>query len=623
MGALPRTRTTGNQFVLVLLMFFLCTIAESVIALEYPEGTDPLPFTLSYLEDPSGSLSVQEVLAQKSQFLVSETNAPNFGFTESAYWFSINTSDQLAEEQLWLLEVGYPMLDQVNLYSRDNNGNYTVTEGGDKHPFSVRKNATRNTSFEVATSPGSENNFLLRVQTASSLQVPIKFWSMSSFASSMQTQYLLLGVYYGIMLALLAYNLMLIVWIRDPVYLYYAGYLATFSLFQLSITGLGFKYIWPESVFMAEHALPLFMSLSAFFSTIFSHSLLQVRKYMPAHHPVLVALASVFLLATLATFLFDYRWVIKSLTALVLVGSVYLIYVATQSLKSGVTTARYYLAASLSFLVCVAIYALKAQGSLPTNIFTEHAIQVGSALGAILLSFALAHRFKIIKDQVAVIQTHAKETLEQRVEERTRELKIVLEELTVSNARLEGLNNTDQLTGINNRTFFDSHIEYVWSNTARANEYLTILMVDVDHFKDINDTYGHLVGDEVLVAIAQTIKKTLTRSTDQVARYGGEEFVVALPSTHESGALIVAERIRKSVEMIRTIEFGLGSEVTVSIGISCVSPATSNLRIRDVMAQADKALYHAKHNGRNRSETFTGDSSTVVDFSTAFSSGKP
>ena len=615
---------SNNLFRSLLARFFvlLCCVAPINLQAETPiEYSDEpiLPFTLSYLEDPSGTLTLQDILTIKDEFSISDTDSPNFGFSESVYWFYTRVANPSENQEDWLMEIGYPMLDNLQLHTIASDGTQRLSESGDKLPFNTREYATRNFTFDVEILAGGYTDLYLRVDSDSSMQVPIQFWPLDTFAENKLSENLLLGGYYGILLAMLVYNMMLIPWIRDWVYVYYISYLTAFCLFQLSITGLAYKYLWPESTFLAEHAILLSMSFAGFFTTLFTHALLEVRKKLPRHHLALMAVASIYLLYAPLSFLFEYQIVVRAFNALIIGSTIYFIYVTLAALRSGVSTARFYLFSWVAFLVGVVIYALKTQGLIPTNLFTEHAIQLGSALEVVLLSFAMAHRFKTIEEKLISVQIHAKETLEQRVAERTQELKKVLDELTVSNARLEGLNNTDQLTGINNRAFFDSHIEYVWNNTARANEQLAILMVDVDHFKGINDSYGHLIGDEVLIAIAQTISKTLTRSTDQVARYGGEEFVVVLPSTHEAGAQVVAERIRKSVASIRTLDFGLGSDVTVSVGVSCISPATSKLELRDVLTQADKALYKAKDNGRNRVEVYKDlpDGDSVIDFSAA------
>ena len=162
--------------------------------------------------------------------------------------------------------------------------------------------------------------------------------------------------------------------------------------------------------------------------------------------------------------------------------------------------------------------------------------------------------------------------------------------------RLEELATTDALTGLKNRRKFDTEIDTEWRRAARGRTPVALLMIDADHFKSYNDTYGHQAGDQVLVGIAICISDSVRRAGDCAARFGGEEFAVLLPGISAADALNVAESIRQKVE--------LWSEdpkvTTVSIGVAGMMPA-AGLDWPDLIAAADKALYAAKANGRNQS----------------------
>ena len=169
---------------------------------------------------------------------------------------------------------------------------------------------------------------------------------------------------------------------------------------------------------------------------------------------------------------------------------------------------------------------------------------------------------------------------------------------TLVEADLAFLSITDGLTGLANRRRFDEMIAREWRRTRRTGSSLALLMIDADRFKQLNDTFGHIRGDEVLKAIAKVIDGTIRRPGDMAARYGGEEFVAILPDTDAGGAAMIAERIRRSVELEagHSIESGA---VTVSIGVSVARP-TGDETEGDLIAAADNALYRAKETGRNR-----------------------
>lgn len=164
---------------------------------------------------------------------------------------------------------------------------------------------------------------------------------------------------------------------------------------------------------------------------------------------------------------------------------------------------------------------------------------------------------------------------------------------------LEQLATRDGLTGLANRRCFDDTLQAEWQRALRHQQPLSLLMVDVDNFKQYNDAYGHLGGDECLQRIASAVSSEM-RANDLVARYGGEEFAVILPNQSLKGAAIVAERIRCRVEQLRLPNLGSKQHVvTVSIGAATALAAPEN-DPSQLVATADSALYRAKHMGRNR-----------------------
>lgn len=160
-------------------------------------------------------------------------------------------------------------------------------------------------------------------------------------------------------------------------------------------------------------------------------------------------------------------------------------------------------------------------------------------------------------------------------------------------ARLARMALTDGLTGIFNRAYFDSVLEQETARYQRTGRPLSILLLDLDHFKKINDTHGHLCGDRTLKVVAKTLQNEL-RKSDTACRYGGEEFAIVLPETPAKLAYAVAERIRKTIARLT-----LGFPVTISIGLSCATELKT-ITSEGMVRQADKALYAAKNGGRNR-----------------------
>ena len=187
--------------------------------------------------------------------------------------------------------------------------------------------------------------------------------------------------------------------------------------------------------------------------------------------------------------------------------------------------------------------------------------------------------------------------LEKRVASRTQELEEANRQLTM-------LSETDALTNIANRRVYERRLSEEFVSARRTNQPLSLLLIDIDHFKQYNDNYGHDYGDIALRRVAKILQNSLSRATDLVARLGGEEFVVLLPGTNAEGASAVAEKIRSNIQSTRIehLYSSANSVLTVSIGIS--TQRDREISGDEILQQADLALYKSKNNGRNRIELF-------------------
>ena len=193
---------------------------------------------------------------------------------------------------------------------------------------------------------------------------------------------------------------------------------------------------------------------------------------------------------------------------------------------------------------------------------------------------------------VETIEDHI-ENLDQKVQEKTQELK--------------HLSDTDPMTGLWNRRYFTATANTIWSLAQRDQTELSVIMLDIDWFKQVNDTYGHHTGDEVIVALAQVLKDSV-RQSDLICRFGGEEFILLLPETSLEGAVVIAEKIRKTIEEMRIVtETGDPVHFTVSVGVSQMDPQ-HDPDIETTIRRADEALYRAKESGRNRTVSHKGSS---------------
>lgn len=175
------------------------------------------------------------------------------------------------------------------------------------------------------------------------------------------------------------------------------------------------------------------------------------------------------------------------------------------------------------------------------------------------------------------------------------------EELVRLQHELQELSFKDGLTGVANRRMFDSILEVEWANARRNRQPLSMLLLDIDYFKQYNDLYGHIAGDDCLRQVGETLSGAATRARDFVARYGGEEFVVILPETDAAAARIVAERCRSQIAALAIPHGGsaVAPVVTISLGVGTVVPDHTH-EPKGLIAEVDRLLYRAKQEGRDR-----------------------
>lgn len=194
----------------------------------------------------------------------------------------------------------------------------------------------------------------------------------------------------------------------------------------------------------------------------------------------------------------------------------------------------------------------------------------------------------------------------QALEQRLRLVERENVELVMKNRALAEISSRDALTGLYTRWFVLDKIEAEISRSLRHGSPMSVLMLDIDHFKQINDSFGHPIGDRVLHAVGQVVKESC-RIYDVPGRYGGEEFCLLLPETRLDGTLPVAERIRRRVEASPLLHDGVSVNITASVGVAGLEsvPDEAIFSAAALIDRADRALYHAKERGRNRTEVWS------------------
>ncbi|MBW4935982.1 diguanylate cyclase [Marinobacter sp. F4206] len=582
---------------------------------------------VDYWQEPAAPADIKTVTAlDEANWTRNGSDSVSLGYGSGIFWFRVTLKNTTANQAQTFLEIGYPVLDRIEIYIDPETSGAESLVLGDKQPFSERPIEHRNFVVPLTLAADEPTRVYLRVNTTSSMQVPLILWNQDSFYAAEQSRTMFEGIYYGIVLVMILYNLFVFMAVGERSFLHYVGYITAMPLFLASLHGVAFQYLWPESTWWNDQSIIVFLNLAVLFGGTFSIRFINVtRENHPGFNRWTVAVIMAAGLLAAGGLLVPYRLLILPTILVAFVGCSTMLTLSIIRWRRRDPAARYYTLAWVFMLFGGIVLALSKFTVLPRNLLTENATQVGSALGVILLSLALADRLdrekkrafraqqrllreerkaRMAQEKSLQVQREANTLLEERVHARTRDLESLNEQL------LE-LSATDALTGLKNRGHFDRTFQSAVVRAFRYQEPLSLLVLDIDHFKKFNDTYGHLVGDDCLKMVAQCIRRHVTRPQDLAARYGGEEFVVLLPDTPVNGAIRVAERIRSDIEATAFRVSGDVLHLTVSAGVCSVSPEKADAT-KDIFNWADEALYEAKGQGRNRVVARKGNGQSMV-----------
>jgi diguanylate cyclase (GGDEF)-like protein len=556
---------------------------------------------VGFAVDPGGQADASAMFqaAAQDRFQPLPNGNATFGFRDGAYWFHARLFNQGHPEQRWLLVLQYSLLDYVDVYMRYPDGRVDHLASGDKLPFTARAIRYRHPNFWLDLPQSTEVELLVRTQSQSSMQAPLRIYTFGAFAEMERDAQIGIGIYDGILLALFFYNLVLWLSLRDSSHFWYMCHLAGFGLVLFCLNGLAFEYLWPSSPWLANHAIPLSMCVAQMTMHQFARLFLDLRNRFPLGDKLSMAFIAGYALLGIASFWVPYRTSVQLGTWGVFPGVMLVVFQAFQAIKRGYRPARLFLAAWAMLLFGTAMYASVSFGVLPKNFVTEYGIQIGSAMEMILLSFALAYRYANLRTENESVVREANEQLERNVSRRTAELSTALEQLADANSRLRESNRRDVLTGLFNRRHFREVFEQMLHHAVETRQPLSLLLIDLDHFKRVNDEFGHMAGDECLRMFARSLEDCLAAEAAVTARYGGEEFVVLLPGMTPARAREVAEKIRHRIGS-SPVRYG-GKEITMTASLGVCSLVGGTTAVADdLLHQADDALYAAKNAGRNR-----------------------
>lgn len=408
-----------------------------------------------FFEDDLRELSAHEVL-QKNAFEFSGKQVLNFNVSTSNFWIKFSISNKSEFKRL-LVNLAQSRLDEVEWFELDVSNKIISSSS----PTSLKRFRDRNyeeTSFvfDVDILPNATKTFLIKIHGNEQLTIPLFIGDEKSLFYSFTSKNFFSGMFIGVIVIMIVYNLFVYLSVKDRSYFFYVLYLVFIVLTQMTIEGYTYKYLWPNSAFIEKHALAFLSSAAGIVLALFVQSILQTRKFSRKIHNFLNLIVLLFLAAILVQIFASIQVSFIVMQNVMLAGSIFTMYAAVAVYRKGQKSARFFLYAWSALIAGSVIFILKDFGVLPYNNITKNIMQIASALEAVLLSIALSDRINTYREErLAAIKE--KETilsnqnilLEQQVKERTSELNDTLLELKETQVQLvqsEKMSSLGQLT---------------------------------------------------------------------------------------------------------------------------------------------------------------------------------
>ncbi len=390
------------------------------------------------LMDSTRALSILQVASPEyaPEFRKSRETVPNLGYTRSAVWIRF-TVKNLTFTDLWVLQAAFPDMDNVELYTGDAS-DWEVRESGHLLPFSARKIVNRNLLFYLSLPFGKEKTFYLRYQNRMGMTIPLRLYSSQQYQTYALGEQLVFGIFFGFMLVLTLYNLILYIKVRESGYLYYFMYVTGYGLFQFSLYGLAYQYLWPDWTRWDNHNIPFFLAFAFACRIPFTMSVLDSKGNAPRWHRVLKGLLPVPILFAAYQGLQILGWLPPALAlgpgaalgASALYFSAFTVAVFminVRCLGKKVPAARTFMIAWIFMVSGLILYAFKCLGLLPSNTFSEYSILFGTVGEMCLLFIGLGERIQAIKSEAQEKHRRQQAAVHAFQEEQIRSMRLELE----------------------------------------------------------------------------------------------------------------------------------------------------------------------------------------------------
>jgi signal transduction histidine kinase/CheY-like chemotaxis protein len=427
----------------VFLSILVCLVSSTLLASNKISEDQNLVFRslglhVQYIVEDKPSVNLDNILNNPLQFKWKKSlnDTPNFGFNVAPHWFAVDIINASTEKESWLLQIPYSHLDYIDVYLTRANGSIEQWHTGDRNSFDSRPIDHRSFLFPLELKSQEHTHLLFRVQSSGSMQVPMQLWNEREFYKTVQKRSIPNGIFIGLFLILIIYNLFLYISTRDSSYVYYVLFASGFMSFFISISGYGFQYIWSTLPEFQQLSVFIFTCLSNIGMAEFTIKFLRIPKVGNLTYKMLRFVTLVTSFCFILMLILPYKFMIQVLMFVCLYTSAISTYVGYKKISEMGIVASFYACGWFIMAAGVAILVLNKFAILDANLFTDYAAPVSVAIFSLLLSFALGIRIqqerkylltaenKVLTSQQEVLQSRLKAN---QLEFKSHEIKVKAE----------------------------------------------------------------------------------------------------------------------------------------------------------------------------------------------------